>query len=174
MNLIQQSLVDSSVSIVLLLSTQPNVPLASFCEDTGVAVECLDLWCAQKAIRITEDHQIEVIVLAGFLRKITPEFLKAFPERILNLHPSLLPKYGGKGMYGIHVHRKVIENQEKESGITIHLVNEAYDEGQIVAQFVCLITPKDSPESLEQKIRQLETQHFPEVVFAYCKALKRC
>jgi phosphoribosylglycinamide formyltransferase-1 len=77
-------------------------------------------------------------------------------------------------MYGKHVHRKVIENQETESGITVHVVNEAYDEGKILAQFSCSVLPKDTPESLEQKIRSLEMQHFPEVVFAYCRALKRC
>jgi phosphoribosylglycinamide formyltransferase-1 len=173
-NLIQQSLKEKDVQVALVLSSQLNVDLNVYCSNAEVAFECLDPWDSAKAMQIITGYNAALVVLAGFLRKITPDVIAVFPDRILNLHPSLLPKYGGKGMYGKHVHRKVIENQETESGITVHLVNEAYDEGKILAQFSCSVLPKDTPESLEQKIRSLEMQHFPEVVFAYCRALKRC
>jgi len=173
-NVIQQSLKGDCIRVALVVSTQVNAEMSEFCSQTAVAFEHVEPWDITKVKLLVENHRIEVLVLAGFLRKITPELLNLFPDRILNLHPSLLPKYGGKGMYGIHVHRKVIENQEKESGITVHLVNENYDEGRIIAQFCCSLSPEESPESLERKIRLLELQHFPDVVFAYCSALKRC
>jgi phosphoribosylglycinamide formyltransferase-1 len=173
-NLIQQSLKEEDVRVALVLSSQLNVDLNEYCSIAGVAFECLDPWDSSVAMHILTGHNVELVVLAGFLRKITPDIIAVFPDRILNLHPSLLPKYGGKGMFGMHVHRKVIENQEVESGITVHLVNEAYDEGKVLAQFYSSVHPDDTPESLEQKIRSLEMRHFPEVVFAYCRALKRC
>jgi phosphoribosylglycinamide formyltransferase-1 len=106
----------------------------------------------------------DLIVLAGFLWKI-PEFLITdFPNKIINIHPALLPKYGGKGMYGRHVHEAVVENGERESGITIHFVNENYDEGAIIAQFSCEVSPSDSAEDVAAKIHQLEQKHFPMVI----------
>jgi phosphoribosylglycinamide formyltransferase-1 len=173
-NLIQQSLKEKDVHVALVLSSRLNVDLDLHCSKAGVAFEYLDPWDTATAIKLITGHQVGLVVLAGFLRKITPDILSVFPDRILNLHPSLLPKYGGKGMYGKHVHRKVIENQETESGITVHIVNEAYDEGKVLAQFSCSLHPEDTPESLEQKIRNLEMRHFPEVVFTYCRALSRC
>jgi len=173
-NLIQQSLNEKDVHVALVLSSQLNVDLSVFCSNAGVAFMHLDPWDMTEAMSVLKEHRVEFLVLAGFLRKITPDIIAAFPDRIINLHPSLLPKYGGKGMYGMHVHRKVIENQEIESGITVHLVNDAYDEGKVLAQFSCSVLPNDTPESLEQKIRNLEMRHFPKVVFGYCRALKRC
>lgn len=173
-NLIQQSGMGDREQVTVVLSTKENNALSSYCSEAGLIFEHLDPWDAPQAMSVLKEHRVEFLVLAGFLRKITPEIIAAFPDRILNLHPSLLPKYGGKGMYGMYVHRKVIENQETESGITVHLVNDAYDEGKVLAQFSCSVLPNDTPESLEQKIRSLEMRHFPEVVFAYCRALKRC
>ena len=109
-------------------------------------------------------NQIDFIVLAGFLLKVPDVFIKVFPEKIINIHPALLPKYGGKGMYGSHVHEAVIEAKEKESGITIHYVNEHYDEGQIIFQAKCKIDENDTPEILAQKIHTLEYEHFPKVI----------
>ena len=91
-------------------------------------------------------------------------FIKAFPNRIINIHPSLLPKYGGKGMYGMHVHEAVIANHEKESGITIHVVDEIYDHGKILFQAKCAVESNDTPDTLAQKIHQLEHEHYPAVV----------
>ena len=107
---------------------------------------------------------IDFIVLAGFLWKVPIALIHAYPNRIINIHPALLPKYGGKGMYGMHVHEAVIEAGEKESGITIHYVNEHFDEGEAIFQAHCEVTPDDTPETLAQKIHQLEHEHFPKIV----------
>ena len=106
----------------------------------------------------------DLIILAGFLWKVPEKIVSAFPKRILNIHPALLPKYGGKGMYGIHVHRAVIENREKVSGITIHYVNENYDEGGIILQATCEIDDGDTPESLAEKVHALEYKYYPKTV----------
>ena len=107
---------------------------------------------------------IDLIVLAGFLLKIPENLLKAYPDRIINIHPALLPKFGGKGMYGSLVHEAVVAAGEKESGITIHYVNENYDEGQIIFQAKCPVSPADSPDDVAAKVHALEYEHFPRVI----------
>jgi len=107
---------------------------------------------------------IDFIVLAGFLWKIPDELIKAFRGKMINIHPALLPKYGGKGMYGNFVHEAVITNKEKESGITIHYVDEVYDHGQIILQATCLVSEDDTPETLAKKVQVLEHRHFPAAV----------
>jgi phosphoribosylglycinamide formyltransferase 1 len=107
---------------------------------------------------------IHFIVLAGFLWKIPPELIRNFPDRILNLHPALLPKYGGKGMYGAAVHQAVVTARERESGITIHYVDDLYDHGRIFFQASLNLTPDETPESLAEKIHALEHRHFPEQI----------
>jgi len=109
---------------------------------------------------------IDLIVLAGFLWKIPPLMVQVFPQKIVNIHPSLLPKYGGKGMYGRFVHRAVIADQAIESGITIHYVNEEYDEGAILFQAKVQVAPYDTAVSLETKIHKLEYTHYPEQIEA--------
>ena len=118
----------------------------------------------EKIIEFLKTENIDLIVLAGFLLKIPESFIKAFPNQIINIHPSLLPKYGGKGMHGMNVHKAVIENKEKESGITIHYVNEEYDKGEIILQAKCEIAPNETPESLSAKIRKLEFECFPKAI----------
>lgn len=113
---------------------------------------------------LKDAYQIDVIVLAGYLWLIHPNIIEAFPKSILNIHPDLLPDYGGKGMYGDKVHKAVIANGEKESGVTIHYVNEHYDEGNIVYQESFELTPGESPESLATKIHQLEHRIYPHVI----------
>lgn len=115
-------------------------------------------------IEFLKVEKIDLIVLAGFLLKIPEAFVKAFPNRIINIHPSLLPKFGGKGMYGHHVHEAVIKSGEKESGITIHFVNEAYDEGKIILQAKCEVSSQDTPDTLSKKIRKLEFEYLPKAV----------
>ena len=110
-------------------------------------------------------RQIDLIVLAGFLWLIPAEFIEAFP--IINIHPALLPTYGGKGMYGSFVHESVVRNREKESGITIHLVNKAYDEGAQLVQVKCPVLPDDTPESLAERIHALEYTYFPQAIEDY-------
>lgn len=121
-------------------------------------------------LALLNERNIDFIILAGFLLKVPEEMIKQFEDRIINIHPALLPNYGGKGMYGMHVHRAVINNNEKESGITIHLVNEEYDKGRILFQAKTSIDKDDTPEDLAQKIHQLEYKYFPEVIVDYIKA----
>jgi len=111
-----------------------------------------------------KSREVDWIVLAGFLWLIPAYLLKAFPNRIINIHPALLPKYGGKGMYGPKVHKAVIASRDTESGITIHYVNEHYDEGQVIFQAKCILTETETPESLAAKIHELEYQYFPVVI----------
>ncbi|MBC8266206.1 MAG: phosphoribosylglycinamide formyltransferase [Flavobacteriales bacterium] len=113
--------------------------------------------------KLTE-FKVNFIVLAGFLLKIPQKMIKKYPNKIINIHPALLPKYGGKGMYGSKVHKTVLENKEKESGITIHYVNSKYDEGEIIFQANCDIVKEDTLESLANKIHKLEFQHFPKII----------
>ena len=110
------------------------------------------------------DLNPDLIVLAGFLWKVPEKIVYAFPNRIINIHPALLPKYGGKGMYGEHVHRAVIENREKESGITIHYVNENYGEGAFILQARCGINDSDTPATLAEKIHALEYKYYPKTI----------
>ncbi|PWG05962.1 phosphoribosylglycinamide formyltransferase [Polaribacter aquimarinus] len=108
--------------------------------------------------------EADYIILAGFLWKIPQNIIDAFPDKIINIHPALLPKYGGKGMYGMNVHRVVKENNETETGITIHYVNANYDEGAIIFQAKTALNDKDSPEKIAEKIHILEQKYFPKVI----------
>lgn len=118
------------------------------------------------------ERQIDFIVLAGFLWLMPACITAAYPNRIVNIHPALLPAYGGKGMYGHHVHEAVIAAGEKKSGITIHYVNEHYDEGNIIFQACCNITPEDTPDTLAQKVHALEYEHFPHVIIETISKLR--
>ena len=109
-------------------------------------------------------NKIDFIVLAGFLLKVPDNIIQAYPNKIINIHPALLPKFGGKGMYGSHVHEAVVANKETESGITIHYVNENYDEGQIIFQAKCQVFPTDTPEDVAAKVHELEYRYFPKVI----------
>ncbi len=108
--------------------------------------------------------EADYIILAGFLWHIPAKIVEAFSNKIINIHPALLPKYGGKGMYGMHVHNAVVENKEKKTGITIHYVNENYDEGAIIFQEKVSVQPNDTPEMVATKIHELEYEHFPRVI----------
>lgn len=116
---------------------------------------------------ILKEYNIELIVLAGFLLKIPAEMIARFPGRIINIHPALLPSFGGKGLYGHHVHKAVLEAGEKKSGITVHLVDEQYDHGQHLFQARCTVDENETPETLAGKIHLLEQTHFPAVVDEY-------
>jgi phosphoribosylglycinamide formyltransferase-1 len=113
----------------------------------------------------------DLIVLAGFLWKIPQSLIDAFPRRIINIHPALLPKYGGKGMYGQYVHESVLNAGEVESGITVHYVDEHYDNGDIIFQTACPVLDDDTPEKLAQRIHQLEHLHYPGVIEALLKKI---
>ena len=117
-----------------------------------------------KACQILLEQHIDFVVLAGFLLRVPDDILRHYPNRIINIHPSLLPKFGGKGMYGHHVHEAVLASGETESGITIHFVDEHYDEGGIILQAKCPVLPDDTPDSLASRVHQLEYEYFPKVI----------
>lgn len=123
-----------------------------------------DFYYTNNVVDYLKEMEIDIIVLAGFLWLIPENILQAYPQCIINIHPALLPLYGGKGMYGMNVHQAVIDNKEVESGITIHFVNDKYDEGTTIFQAKCNITPKDTAETLAQKIHLLEYEHFPKTI----------
>lgn len=127
-------------------------------------MENSDLMEISKLDEFLELDRPQLIVLAGFLRKFPARLLNRF--KAINLHPALLPSYGGKGMYGHHVHEAVIAAREKQSGITFHWVNEEYDDGAIIAQFTCSISETDTPETLAHSIHELEQNHFPNVLLS--------
>jgi phosphoribosylglycinamide formyltransferase-1 len=110
------------------------------------------------------EEEIDLVVLAGFLWLVPPDILRAYEGRIINIHPALLPKYGGKGMYGDRVHKAVKESGDKESGITIHYVNEIYDAGEIIFQEKCPVDPEDTPDDIAQKVHQLEYERYPKII----------
>ena len=111
-----------------------------------------------------QSYNVDLVVLAGFLLRVPDDMLMAYPNRILNIHPSLLPKYGGKGMYGDNVHKAVVENNEKESGITIHFLNERFDEGEHIAQYKCEVLSTDTYEDVAAKVHALEYEWYPKVI----------
>ena len=115
-------------------------------------------------VAFLQEKGIDLIVLAGFLWKIPLQLIHAFPNRIINIHPALLPKYGGKGMYGQFVHQAVVDNKEAESGITIHYVDEVYDHGDIIFQATCVVDANDTAGLVAKKVQVLEHQHYPLVI----------
>jgi phosphoribosylglycinamide formyltransferase-1 len=117
-----------------------------------------------KTLQEVNLFQPDLIVLAGFLLKFPENIIDAYPNQIVNIHPALLPKYGGKGMYGMHIHKAVVGNNEKETGITIHYVNENYDEGNIIFQQSVILSETDTPDDVAAKIHTLEQKHFPEEI----------
>ncbi len=143
-------------AFVLQRATNLNIPATLFNRD--------DFYKSEKVSSQLQKDNADLIVLAGFLWLIPDSILKIYQGKIINIHPALLPKYGGKGMYGSFVHKAVIDAKEKESGITIHYVNEFYDEGMTVFQAKCRIDKEDTPEILAAKIHKLEHKHFPEVI----------
>ena len=122
---------------------------------------------SQNIINRLKDEKIDLLILAGFLSKIPPYLTAAFPSKIINIHPALLPSYGGKGMYGSNVHKAVVANKEKESGITIHIIDDEYDKGNTLFQAKCQLTSDDTPDTLAEKIHILEQTYFPKVIENY-------
>lgn len=158
---------NSGVDIKLILSNNAEAGVLERARKLGVSHTVFSRETFYKTDQILEqllNLKIDLIVLAGFLWLIPSNLLKAFPNRIINIHPALLPDYGGKGMYGRHVHEAVIAAAEKKSGITIHFVNEAYDAGQIIFQETVDIEEGDTPDTLASKIHQLEHRHYPAVI----------
>lgn len=148
---------------VFKIARQNNIPT--------ILIERRAFFDSDEYVLFLKEKEIDLIVLAGFLWKVPVNLITAFPNRIINIHPALLPKFGGKGMYGNFVHQAVIEAKEKTSGITIHLVDEQYDHGKQLFQTQCAVSEEDTAESLAQKIHLLEHQFLPGIVEAYSQSL---
>lgn len=156
-----------TINVSLILTNNPNAFVIERAQNLGVKSLVFskeEFLKTDNILQFLVINDIKLIVLAGFLLKIPQNLIKAFPDKIINIHPALLPKYGGKGMYGDKVHRSIIEAKELESGITIHYVNEHYDEGEIIFQAKCKIEPTDTSDDLANKIHALEYAHFPKVI----------
>ena len=157
----------SAISVNLILCNKPDAYVLTRAEKLGVPARVFNRAVFYETREIPElllAYHIDYLVLAGFLWLIPKNLLETFQGRIINIHPALLPKYGGKGMYGMKVHEKVIAAGDPESGITIHFVDENYDEGRIIFQATCAISEKDTPEDLAVKVHALEYRYFPEVI----------
>ena len=153
--------------VSLVLSNKREAGVLQRAENLNVQTFVFDrtnLYDSEEVLDILRTHKIDFIALAGFLWLIPASLIRAYPGRIVNIHPALLPGYGGKGMYGKRVHQAVIENGESRSGITIHYVNEKYDNGDVIFQATCEVKETDTPESLAERIHRLEYAHYPEVI----------
>lgn len=155
------------VQVALILSNNPSAGVLEIAKKENIPyiiIEREKFFNSNYYQHLLKENNIQWIVLAGFLWKIPVGLISAFPERIINIHPALLPKFGGKGMYGSKVHEAVIQSGDKESGITIHFVDEIYDHGKIIFQAFSPISSDDDAVSLAKKIHELEYQHFPSVI----------
>ncbi len=157
----------ASIKVELILSDRKEAGVFAVAEKHGVQAIYLNkelLTNPDQVVALLKEHHIDVLVLAGYLKLVPKEWIAAYPRKVFNLHPALLPKFGGKGMYGMHVHRAVAAAGEKETGITIHEVNEHYDEGKIIFQARTAVEPTDSPERIAEKIAALEKEFFAKVI----------
>ncbi|MCA0131186.1 phosphoribosylglycinamide formyltransferase [Winogradskyella alexanderae] len=158
---------NDNVSVIQVLTNNPHAKVLDRCKKLNISALSFNRVAFSKSediLNILKIQKPDLIVLAGFLWKFPKFILNHFPNKVINIHPALLPKYGGKGMYGMHVHEAVVANGEKESGITIHYVNENYDEGAIIFQEKCEILASDTPQDVASKIHDLEMKYFPKVV----------
>jgi phosphoribosylglycinamide formyltransferase 1 len=165
-------------NIIRYFAHRPDLRFVVFCNKPGAGVleraarlgvpavvfGRADLYDTGEVLAQLRAHTVDLVVLAGFLWLVPAALVRAYPHKIVNIHPALLPKFGGKGMYGDRVHQAVLAAGEAESGITIHYVNEHYDEGQVIVQARCPVLPTDTPEALAARVHALEYAHYPRVV----------
>ncbi|NND89194.1 MAG: phosphoribosylglycinamide formyltransferase [Flavobacteriaceae bacterium] len=166
-NVIQYFQSNSTAEVVLVLSNKENAQVIERARNLGVRAESFnktELQDPEVVLKTLQNAKPDLIVLAGFLLKFPDHILQAFPDQVINIHPALLPKYGGKGMYGHHVHQAVYDHQEKETGITIHFVNEQYDEGGIIFQEKVGLDPNDSVATIAKKVHELEYKWLPKII----------
>lgn len=153
--------------VALIISNKPSAYVLERAKNLGIPSIVRtgnEMNESEIILNILKEHDISWIVLAGYLLKIPNYLIQRYPNKIINIHPALLPLYGGKGMYGMNVHNAVVEASEEESGISIHFVNEAYDEGKILFQSRVKLASGETPDSLAQKIHELEYKYFPQIV----------
>jgi len=154
------------INVKFVFSTKENPTMAEFClkKDIEFFISQNQTDLSIQQMELCTNQHIDWVILAGYLKKITPELIEHVSQKMINIHPALLPDFGGKGMYGTHVHTAVLDANSKTSGITIHLVNEVFDQGKILMQYTCEVEKDETVSSLEQKIRDLEMLYFPEAI----------
>ncbi|UYQ92581.1 phosphoribosylglycinamide formyltransferase [Chitinophaga horti] len=156
-----------SVSVKLILCNKPGAGVLNIAASENIPsilIEKEPFFHSDHYVQMLQQAEIDLVVLAGFLWKVPSNLVAAYPDKIINIHPALLPKFGGKGMYGNFVHEAVIAAGEKQSGITIHYVNDKYDDGRIILQETCDITENDTPATLAGKVHALEHRFYPAIV----------
>lgn len=165
-NIIKHFQSTKTAVVTHVLSNNEHAKVFERCEKLNIDASLFDRESFTKDDTVLNFLHVEadIIILAGFLWRIPAKIVEAFPNKIINIHPALLPKYGGKGMYGMNVHKAVKENNETETGITIHYVNENYDEGAIIFQATTNLVPTDTADDIAAKIHVLEYEHFPKVI----------
>ncbi|OSY88826.1 phosphoribosylglycinamide formyltransferase [Tenacibaculum holothuriorum] len=165
-NIIKYFQTSSVANVTHVLSNNEHAKVFERCERLNIDASLFDKESFRKDDTVLNFllTEADFIVLAGFLWKIPEKIVEAFPNKIINIHPALLPKYGGKGMYGMNVHKAVKENNEVETGITIHYVNENYDEGAVIFQTSTSLSENDTPEDIAKKVHELEYLHFPRII----------
>ena len=166
-NIIDYFKSSTNIKVALVVSNKSTANVLNRAKKASIPTLLIDrtsFYETEETIDHLRSANIDLIVLAGFLWMIPESLVKAFPDKIVNIHPALLPKFGGKGMFGMNVHKAVVEAKEKESGISIHFVNEQYDEGKIISQHVCPVAENDTAEDLAKKIHQLEYDNFPKAI----------
>jgi phosphoribosylglycinamide formyltransferase-1 len=157
----------TEMQVALLLTNKPDAPVVSIFENRGIDIEVVDrqsFYHSEKILYDLRKKRIDFIVLAGFLWLLPYNLVNVCEKRIINIHPALLPKFGGKGMYGMKVHEAVRAANEEESGITIHYVDERYDKGAVIFQAKCKVSAKDTPQDIAHKVQKLEHEYFPKIV----------
>ncbi|MDY6801992.1 MAG: phosphoribosylglycinamide formyltransferase [Bacteroidota bacterium] len=166
-NLIHYFKENKKIEISYLFSNNKNAYVVQRAKNHNIKYHIFsrkEFYNTTNILQILQKNNIDFIILAGFLWLIPDYLVKNYPNRIVNIHPALLPKYGGKGMYGMNVHKAVLKNNEKETGITIHYVNNEYDNGDIIFQAKCPINNDDTAETIAKKVHALEYEHFPKIV----------
>ncbi len=165
--IIQYFTANPDISIQMIVCNKPGAGVLTIAGNAGIPsllIEKERFFNGDHYLPELQQHHIDLIVLAGFLWKVPAAVIQAYPKKIINIHPALLPKYGGKGMFGNNVHDAVISNRETQSGITIHYVDELYDHGAVIFQATCAVDANDTAETLAQKIHLLEHRHYPTVI----------
>lgn len=163
---------DIPADLILVIAPKDNIPAIEIARDNFADLAIIDPNKNDydfKLKKMLMDEEIDLVCLAGYMRLLSPEIVQSFPNAILNIHPALLPKFGGKGMYGLHVHKEVINSEEKVSGCSVHFVTEQYDEGAVLLQMKCEVLQNDTPETLAERVLELEHVAYPKAINLWWK-----
>lgn len=165
-------------NLALLISNNPRCKAVEFAKENGIDYQIINKFrfsdnIEEKMLEVLNNNNIHLIILAGYMKKIPRKVIEKYDEKIINIHPALLPKFGGKGFYGMNVHKAVIASKQEETGITIHFVNGEYDAGDIIYQQEINVLKEDSAESLAKRVLELEHENYPRIIKQFCEKYNR-